>query len=124
LIEAIALDLGEVHIVNTQHEGAVPGVPTDWVMELPCRVDAQGLHPMPTEPLPVFADGLLRAVKVYELLTARAAVSGNRDAAFQALLVHPLGPDGDQVAAVLDDLLTTHQAHLPLFDVQRSERGG
>jgi 6-phospho-beta-glucosidase len=115
LIEAIALDLGEVHIVNTRQRDAVPGVPSDWVMELPCRVDAQGLHPLATGPLPEFADGLLRAVKAYELLTARAAVRGDRDAALQALLVHPLGPDGDQAMAVLEDLLSTHRAYLPLF---------
>jgi 6-phospho-beta-glucosidase len=115
LIEAIALDLGEVHIVNTQQGEAVPGIPADWVMELPCRVDARGLHPLPTGPLPQFADGLLRAVKAYELLTAQAAVDGDRDAATQALLVHPLGPDGDQLVAVLDDLLSTHRAYLPRF---------
>jgi 6-phospho-beta-glucosidase len=115
LIEAIALDLGEVHIVNTRQGDAVPGVPPDWVMELPCRVDARGLHPLPTDPLPAFADGLLRAVKAYELLTAQAAVSGDRDAALQALLVHPLGPDADQAARVLEDLLSTHKAYLPAF---------
>jgi 6-phospho-beta-glucosidase len=115
LIESIALDLGEVHIVNTRQGSAVPGVPSDWVMELPCRVDAGGLHPLPTDPLPTFADGLLRAVKSYELLTAQAAVSGDRDAALQALLVHPLGPDGDQAIEVLEDLLSTHKAYLPAF---------
>jgi 6-phospho-beta-glucosidase len=115
LIEALALDLGEVHIVNTRQGDAVPGMPADWVMELPCRVDARGLHPLPTEPLPAFADGLLRAVKAYELLTARAAVTGDRDALLQALLVHPLGPDGDQAVAVMEDLLSTHKVYLPAF---------
>ena len=115
LIEALALDLGEVHIVNTRQGNAVPGVPADWVMELPCRVDVRGLHPLPVEPLPAFADGLLRAVKAYELLTAQAAVTGDRDALLQALLVHPLGPDGDQAIAVMEDLLSTHEAYLPAF---------
>lgn len=115
LIEAIATDLGQEHIVNTRHGGAVPGVPDDWVLELPCRVDAQGPHPLPSAPLPAFADGLMRAVKNYELLTAEAAVSGNRDLALQALLVHPLGPDADQALDVLDDMLETHGTHLPQF---------
>jgi 6-phospho-beta-glucosidase len=124
LIEALTLDLGEVHIVNTRQGGAVPGVPPDWVMELPCRVDAQGLHPLPTAPLPAFADGLLCAVKAYELLTAEAAVTGDRDVLLQALLVHPLGPDGDQAVAVLDDLLTTNKAYLPRFDVRGAKKDG
>jgi 6-phospho-beta-glucosidase len=115
LIEAIALDLGQVHIVNTRQGGAVAGVPPDWVMELPCQVDATGVHPLPTEPLPLFADGLMRAVKCYELLTAQAAMTGDRDAALQALIVHPLGPDVDQAAEVLDDMLTINQDYLPTF---------
>lgn len=124
LIEAIALDLDEVHIVNTRQGDAVPGVPPDWVMELPCRVDARGLHPLQTQPLPPFADGLLRTVKAYELLTAQAALSGDRDLALQALIVHPLGPDADQGVEVLEDLLATHRAYLPLFDASGSGKGG
>jgi 6-phospho-beta-glucosidase len=115
LIEAIALDRGEVHIVNTRHAGAVPGLPADWVMELPCRVDGRGLHPLPADPLPLFAEGLLRAVKAYELLTARAARSGDRDAALQALIVHPLGPDAGHALEVLEDMLAVHRTYLPRF---------
>ena len=115
LITALALNLGEEHIVNTRVGDAVPGYPADWVMELPCRVDGDGLHPLPAEPLPLFADGLLRAVKAYELLTAQAAITGDRDLALQALIVHPLGPDGDRAPAVLEDMIETHRAYLPNF---------
>jgi 6-phospho-beta-glucosidase len=44
-----------------------------------------------------------------------AAVHGDRNAAYQALLAHPLGPTADRVQNVLDDLLETHRAHLPQF---------
>ena len=115
LIEAMALDRAQVHIVNTRQMGAVAGYPPDWVMELPCRVGRDGIHPLPAEPLPLFADGLLRAVKDYELLTAQAAVTGDRSVALQALLVHPLGPDADQVSDVLDDMLNIHRGYLPNF---------
>jgi 6-phospho-beta-glucosidase len=122
LIEAVASDLGQVHIVNTRQGDAVPGIPPDWVMELSCRVNRTGIHPLPAEPLPLFADGLLRAVKAYELLTVQAAVTGDRDAALQALIVHPLGPDVDQAQAVLDDMLTTHRAYLDRFFGTQTER--
>jgi 6-phospho-beta-glucosidase len=65
--------------------------------------------------LPPVCFGLLAQVKAYELLTAEAAVHGDRDAAYQALLAHPLGPQADQVQVVLDDLLETHRAYLPQF---------
>jgi len=108
-------NLGEVHNVNTRHQGAVPGYPPDWVLELPCRIDRRGIHPLPVDPLPLTCFGLLAKVKAYELLTAEAAKTGDRKLAYEALLVHPLGPSADQVQAVLDDLLETHKAYLPQF---------
>ncbi len=115
LLNAHYNDLGETHVVNTAHGGAVPGWPAGWVLELPCRVDGAGIHPLPAEPLPPVCFGLLAQVKAYELLTVEAAVHGDRAAAYQALLAHPLGPSADKVQAVLDDMLETHRSHLPQF---------
>lgn len=115
LLNAHYNDLGETHIVNTRHNGAVPGWPADWVLELPCRVSRAGIQPLPAEPLPAACFGLLAQIKMYELLTVEAAVHGDRHAAYQALLAHPLGPAANKVRAVLDDLLETHRAHLPQF---------
>ena len=115
LLNAHYNDLGEEHVVNTRQNGAVPGWPEDWVLELPCRIDAAGAHPLPAEPLPPACFGLVAQVKAYELLTVEAAVRGDRRAAYQALLANPLGPPADQVQAVLEDLLETNRAYLPQF---------
>jgi 6-phospho-beta-glucosidase len=108
LLNAHTNDLNEIHVVNVPHGGAVPGWPADWVLEMPCRVGRAGITPLPAAPLPPVCFGLLAAVKSYELLTVAAAVHGDRDAAYQALLVHPLGPSADKVQAVLDDMLETN----------------
>jgi 6-phospho-beta-glucosidase len=115
LIEAHHNDLGQVHVVNLRQNGAVPGWPTDWVLEMPAKVDRSGVHPLPAEPLPPACFGLLAQVKAYELLTVEAAVHGDRRAAYQALLAHPLGPEADQVQVVLDDMLETNRKYLPQF---------
>ena len=115
LLNAHYNDLGETHVVNIRHNGAVPGWPADWVLEMPARVDRKGIHPLPAEPLPPACFGLLAHVKAYELLTVEAAVHGDRQAAYQALLAHPLGPQAGQVQAVLDDMLETNRAYLPQF---------
>jgi len=115
LLNAHYNDLGEIHVVNTRHAGAVPGWPEDWVLELPCRVDRQGIHPIPAEPLPVSCFGLIAEVKAYELLTVEAAVHGDRNALYQALLAHPLGPNVEEIQNVLKDLLAINQAYLPQF---------
>ena len=115
LIDSHANDRGEVHVVNTRNGGAVAEWPADWVLELPARVDRAGIHPLPVAPLPPAVFGLIAQVKMYELLTVEAAVHGDRRAAYQALLAHPLGPAANQVAAVLDDLLATNLQWLPQF---------
>jgi 6-phospho-beta-glucosidase len=115
LLNAHANDLGETHVVNVRHNGAVAGWPEDWVLEMPCRVDGAGVSPLPAEPLPPVCFGLLAHVKMYELLTVEAAVHGDLNAAYQALLVHPLGPAANMVQVVLDDLLRSHRVYLPQF---------
>lgn len=115
LLEAHYNDRGETHIANVRHDGAVPGWPEDWVLELPCKVSQKGIQPLPAEPLPPVCFGLIAQIKSYEILTVEAAVHGDREAVYQALLTHPLGPSADRVQAVLDDMLETHKEYLPQF---------
>ena len=115
LLNAHYNDTGEIHVVNVRHAGAVPGWPEDWVLEMPCRIDRNGIHPLPADPLPRVCYGLLAQVKMYELLTVEAAVHGDRRSAYQALLAHPLGPKADKVKTVLEDMLKTHRDYLPQF---------
>lgn len=115
LLNAHYNDLNETHVVNVPHQGAVHTYPADWVLELPCTVSRKGIEPIRTRPLPLSCFGLLAQIKAYEILTVEAAVHGDKDAAYQALLTHPLGPSADKVGVVLDDLLTTNKAYLPQF---------
>lgn len=115
LLNAHYNDLNEVHVVNTRHNGAVAGWPADWTLELPCRINRSGIHPIPTDALPPVASGLVATIKSYEILTVEAAVHGDRKAAYQALLTHPLGPEEGQVEAVLEDMLRVNAEHLPQF---------
>ena len=115
LLNAHYNDLGETHVVNTVSRGAVPGVPADWVMELPCAVGRTGIDPLPAALLHPAVAGLVAAVKAYELLTVEAAVHGDREAAYQALLAHPLGPAEGQIDAVLDEMLAINRSYLPQF---------
>jgi 6-phospho-beta-glucosidase len=108
-------DLGLVEIVNVRNNGAVKEWPADWVLEMPCTIDRKGIHPIPAAPLPPSCFGLIAHVKAYELLTVEAAVHGNRNAAYQALLANPIGPEADKVQEVLDDMLETHKPYLQQF---------
>lgn len=115
LIDSHYNDLGQIHTVNVQNNGAVADWPADWVLEIPARVDKAGIHPLPADPLPAACFGLISSVKMYEILTVRAAVHGDMNAAYQALMAHPLGPSADKVQEVLDDMLETNRQWLPQF---------
>jgi 6-phospho-beta-glucosidase len=115
LLNAHYNDLNENHILNVSNHGAVEEWPEDWVLEMPARVNREGVHPVPAKPLPAVCYGLIAQVKAYELLTVQAAVHGGRDAAYQALLAHPLGPEADQVQDVFNDMLQIHRRYLPGF---------
>jgi 6-phospho-beta-glucosidase len=115
LLNAHYNDLRQIQILNVRHNGAVPGWNKDWVLEMPCEVSASGITPIPTNPLPLVCEGLIAQVKAYELLTVEAAVNGDFESAFQALLAHPLGPSADKIHAVLNDMLSTNREYLPQF---------
>jgi 6-phospho-beta-glucosidase len=71
-------------------EPAVPGLPADAVVEVPCTVTSHGAMPIaqarPAEP----QLNLMQRVKRVELLTVRAASRGERGAALEAFAEHPL----------------------------------
>jgi 6-phospho-beta-glucosidase len=59
--------------------------------------------------------GLLQQVKAYEELTIRAAVTGDKEAALQALVANPLVPSVGVAKPLLEDLLAAHADYLPQF---------
>jgi 6-phospho-beta-glucosidase len=115
LLNAHFNDLQEEHVVNLPNKGAVAGWPDNWVLELPAIVGRSGLKPIPTKPLPPVVFGLMQKVKIYEMLTVEAAIHGDRNAAYQALITHPLGPSAAQAEAVLTDMLNINKPYLPHF---------
>lgn len=90
---------------------AIPGLPADAVVELPCTVTADGALPLPQQQPPEPQLGLLRRVKEVERLTVTAAAHGNRDAALAAFARHPL-IDSEDLAA---RLLTGYEEAFPVL---------
>ena len=88
---------------------AVPGLPADAVVEVPCRVTPDGAGPVPQDrPGPAQLE-LLRRVKDVERLVVEAATTGRREAALAAFARHPL-VDSDDLAG---KLLAGYEAAFP-----------
>ena len=114
-IRAVTRDSGQRQVLNVRNDGTLPGLPDDATVEVPCVVNAGGAVPLPVDPPPEHARGLMEAVKAYERLTIDAALAGSRRTALQALLAHPLVHDHDIAAPLLDELLAAHPQYLPRF---------
>jgi len=115
VISAIHHDTGEVHIVNTRNNGALPDLPEHCVVELPSVINRNGARATPVAPLPPAIRGLIQAVKAYEELTVLAAVEGDERAALQALLAHPLVPSFAVAQGLWAAIKEANRAYLPQF---------
>jgi 6-phospho-beta-glucosidase len=108
VMKAMLGDTGEEITCNVPNRGAVSGIDDDAVVEVTCRVDREGAHPLPVGPIPLAFRGMVQALKAYETLTVEAAVHRDKRLAMQALLNHPLAGDIDVIERLLPEMLEAH----------------
>ncbi|MEZ5117746.1 MAG: 6-phospho-beta-glucosidase [Candidatus Nanopelagicales bacterium] len=106
-------DTPEVQVVDVRNDGTLPFLPDAAVVEVPCRVDPSGAHPLPVDPLPPDLAGLIAHVAAYEGLAVEAALRGGRDRVVTALLAHPLVGQYDLAERLADDLIARNADLLP-----------
>jgi 6-phospho-beta-glucosidase len=113
LMRAIASDQPQTMILNVRNGDALPGLPADSVVEVPCHVDGKGPRPLPTTAPAGSELGLLQQVKAVEQYTIRSARDRDPAQALKAFALHPLV---DSVT-VARELLATYRRNTPtLFD--------
>ena len=115
LMASLHASTGDVQVVNVRNAGTLPDLPPEDVVEVPARIDRDGAHPLPLEPLAPEMRALVQHVKAYERLTIDAAISGDRSIALRALLSNPLVAEWNVAVPLLDALLEANRSHLPRF---------
>jgi 6-phospho-beta-glucosidase len=111
---------GDVQVVDVRSNGAMVELDPDDVVEVPSRINRDGAHPTPQAPMPPAMRDLVLAVKHFERLAIRAALSGERADVRAALEAHPLvGWRIGDVEPLLDALLETNRPYLPQFGATR-----
>lgn len=68
----------------------VQGMPEDSVVEVPCVIDAEGVHPLSVSAPTGDQLGLMQQMKTAERLTIEAAMDQRPNFALKALALHPL----------------------------------
>lgn len=112
--DAIENDKNEAMVVDVKNDGVLPFMGRDDVIEAKCLVNRTGAAPLPVcGPVSPYIVGLMQAVKAYEKLTVRAALSTSRADALAALMVHPLVGDYRRAKAALEEMLAANAEYLP-----------
>ena len=109
LMRAISHDERATLILNVRNRGTLAALDEEAVVEVPCVVGSDGAKPLPVDPLPGHAAGLVCSVKAVEREVMEAASSGSRAAALRAFATHPLV---DSVA-VAGRLLEAYRSNFP-----------
>ncbi|MGV8966466.1 MAG: 6-phospho-beta-glucosidase [Cellulomonas sp.] len=109
LMAALALGTPSTMILNVRNGDVVPGLPADAVVEVPCTVDGEGIHPHRIAPVGGHMLALMQSVKAVEQLTIAAVVERSAALAWKAIALHPLV---DSVG-VGRDLLERYRQEIP-----------
>lgn len=115
LISSIYNDKRDIQVVNTLNNGAIRNFADDDSVEVSCVITSEGPKPLAIGHLPEAVDGLVRQIKSFEKLAAKAAVYGDYNAALLALGTNPLIPSDDMAQTLLDEMLEAHKEFLPQF---------
>jgi alpha-galactosidase len=118
LIEAI-VDNGNITlVVNAPNEGTIPNLPDEAIVEVNAQINAYGIRPIQTGPLPETLAAHLRHFFDFQQQVVLAALSGDREQALHAFMLDPNTAsrlDLDQTRTMMDELLEANAQHLPLF---------
>jgi 6-phospho-beta-glucosidase len=115
LVASLAGDTGDVQVVDVRNDGTLAGLASDDAVEVPARITARGPEPIEQPPLAPELLGLTQHVAAYERLAAQAAITGDRDLVYKALLAHPLVGQVPPVEELTERLLEADREHLPRF---------
>ena len=126
IIEAIVDNGNITRVVNALNHGAIPNLPDNAIVEVNAQINAYGIRPIETGPLPDALAAHLNHYFNFQQHVVKAALSGDRKAALHAFLLDPTlqaNLDLDQTQTLLDEMLEANSRWLPLFEGAGFEPG-
>jgi 6-phospho-beta-glucosidase len=112
IVEAFETGVPAVTALNVPNQGAIPCMGPRDVVEVTCRVDGEGIHPLPVGEIPEPQELLMRQVKLYERRAVEAILERSREKAVMALMAHPLVLSYSLAAQLVDEYIAAHAAYI------------
>ena len=103
---------------NVSNKGFIPDLPDGCAVEVPCLVDAKGIHPNQVTDIPPQLTAIMRSNINVQELTVEALISQDRQYVYHAAMMDPhtgAELDLEQIWLMVDDLLEAHEDWLPEF---------
>ena len=103
---------------NVSNKGFIPDLPNGCAVEVPCLVDAKGIHPNQVTDIPPQLTAIMRSNINVQELTVEALISQNRQYVYHAAMMDPhtgAELDLEKIWLMVDDLLEAHKDWLPEF---------
>jgi len=101
---------------NVINHGVISNLPDDCCVEVPCLVDASGIHPCYVGSLPIQLAALMQTNINVQGLSVGAAILESRDHVYHAALLDPHTAaelSTREIHAMVDELLEAHREYLP-----------
>lgn len=104
-----------IHTINVRNQGAVSNLDDDFVLEINCRITADGPIPLQVGELANPAYALVKQMKEYELELGHVAISGDYKKAVNLGVFNPLSTNDNNVVKAINELFILHKNYLPNF---------
>jgi len=118
IIDAVVTGVPFCFNGNVPNDGLITNLVDGCCVEVPCYADRHGVNPAFVGDLPPQLAAINQAHVAVCELTVQAALTGNRDAVYQACALDPLTGavcSLDEVHAMCDELFEASAAWLPMF---------
>ena len=101
--------------LNVRNEGYISNLPDGAIVEVPARVDGNGIFPETVGPLPKAIAAMCRREIDIQELVVEAAVTGDRRLLTQALAIDPTVWSVKAAEKIVDEMLQLQKEFLPQF---------
>ncbi len=119
IIEAFVTDKPYRFGGNVINHGVIPNLPDQACVEVPCIMDAAGIHPVYVGELPLQL-AAMNSLNIYpQLLTIEAAHTKKKEYIYQAAMMDPHTAETlstDEIVSLCDDLIKAHGDWLPKYN--------
>lgn len=123
IIEAIVFNLGlEFPSLNMPNRGTMPGILEDMCVEGPCRIDGDGIHPVPVGPLPTAITAMINTQGAIHRLVIKAYAERSRNKLLQAMLLDPTISSYNNAVALINEMCERQKEILPPMEWKEYEK--